>query len=292
MAKQDIYEAVTNSIIEAIESGQTGDKFKLPWDGEMVLPENIQSQNYYRGVNVAMLWAWGMKKGYSSAKWGTYKQWAEKGAQVKKGEKAIKIVFWKTVEIEPSADNEEGQNRMYARWSSVFNADQVEGYEENSDRCEIKRVVQADTFISFIGADIRHGGHRAFYNRKEDYIQIPCPEDFKATKTSSTSDNYYSTLLHEATHWSGAPHRLDRTKGKTFGDDDYIFEELVAELGSAMLCCLTGIMSEPRADHAQYIDSWLDEMKGDKSFIFKAASQAQKAADYLMGFQEKTELAA
>ena len=94
------------------------------------------------------------------------------------------------------------------------------------------------------------------------------------------------------THLSGAPHRLDRTKGKTYGDDDYIFEELVAELGSAMLCCMTGISSDPRADHAQYIDSWLDEMKGDKSFIFKAASQAQKAVDYLIGFQEKIELAA
>lgn len=279
MAKQDIYEAVTNSIIEAIENGQTGDKFKLPWDGDMVMPENVQSQNLYRGVNVVTLWAWRMKKGYNSAKWGTYKQWAEKGAQVKKGEKAIKIVFWKTVEIEPSADNEDGQTKMYARWSSVFNADQVEGYAQESNTGEIKRVVQADRFIRSIGADIRHGGLKAFYHRKEDYIQIPCPEDFKATKTASASDNYYSTIMHELTHHSGAPHRLDRTKGKTFGDDDYIFEELVAELGSAMLCCMTGISSQPRADHAQYIDSWLEEMKGDKSFIFKAASQAQKAVD-------------
>ena len=150
MAKQDIYESVTNAIIAAIENGQTGDKFKLPWDGEMLMPENVQSQNLYRGVNVVTLWAWSMKHGYSSAKWGTYKQWAEKGAQVKKGEKAIKIVFWKTIEIEPSADNEDGETRMYARWSSVFNADQVEGYVEESNAGEIKRVVQADEFIRSI----------------------------------------------------------------------------------------------------------------------------------------------
>ena len=186
-------------------------KFKLPWDGETLMPENVQSQNLYRGVNVVTLWAWSMKHGYSSAKWGTYKQWAEKGAQVKKGEKAIKIVFWKTIEIEPSADNEDGETRMYARWSSVFNADQVEGYVEESNAGEIKRVVQADEFIRSIGADIRHGGRKAYYHRKEDYIQIPCPEDFKATKTASASDNYYSTIMHELTHNAATfvmPHRI------------------------------------------------------------------------------------
>ncbi len=287
MAKLDIYQSVTNSIIEAIENGQTGDKFQLPWAGNMIMPENVASGNMYRGVNVALLWARGYEKKYSSAAWGTYKQWADKGAQVKKGEKGTKIVFWKTIETEPQHDNEEGETRMFARWSSVFNADQVEGFEENAfaPYDELQRIANADNLIDAIGADIRHGGDRAFYHRADDYIQLPCPEDFKATKTASTTENYYSTLMHEIVHYSGAPHRLDRTKGKKFGDDDYVFEELVAELGAAMLCSITGISNEPRADHAQYIDCWLEELKGDKSFIFKAASQAQKAADYLISMQ-------
>ena len=290
MAKLDIYQSVTNSIIEAIENGQTGDKFRLPWVGNMAMPENVASGNTYRGVNVALLWAKGYEKEFSSSTWGTYKQWADKGAQVKKGEKGTKIVFWKTIEIEPQHDNGESETRMFARWSSVFNADQVEGFEGNAPLpCdELQRIANADNLIDAIGADIRHGGDRAFYHRADDYFQIPNPEDFRATKTASATENYYSTLLHEHIHYTGAPHRLNREKGGEFGDAAYAFEELVAEIGAAMLCSLTGISNEPRADHAQYIHNWLEELKGDKSFIFKAASQAQKAADYLLFMQENT----
>ncbi len=148
-------------------------------------------------------------------------------------------------------------------------------------------IGRADKFIDALGADIRFGGNRAFYNKKEDFISLPCSKDFRATKSSTATENYYSTLFHETTHWSGASHRLDRTKGKIFGDDAYAFEELFAELGSAMLCASIGISSQTRADHAQYIDNWLEVLKSDNRFIFKAASQAQKAVDYLQNFQNQ-----
>lgn len=289
MAKLNIYDSVTNSIIKAIEEGQTGDKFKLPWQGEFSVPENVQSQNLYHGINIIVLWLSSMKKDYKSPQWGTYKQWLDEGAQVKKGEKGSQIVFWKSYTSEPSPDNEEEETRMFARWSTVFNADQVEGYDAKAGigNCEVSSIGLADKFIDALGADIRFGGNRAFYNKKEDFISLPCSGDFIATKSSTATENYYSTLFHEATHWSGAAHRLDRTKGKIFGDEAYAFEELIAELGSAMLCASIGISSDTRADHAQYIDNWLEVLKSDNRFIFKAASQAQKAVDYLQSFQNQ-----
>lgn len=115
---------------------------------------------------------------------------------------------------------------------------------------------------------------------------------FKDTTTSTATENYYSTLFHELTHWTGAKHRLDRLNNEKFGGKDYAFEELVAELGAAMCCASTGVTSSPREDHARYIQNWLHALKSDKRFIFAAASQAQKAVDFLFSQQQAETLAA
>ncbi len=125
----------------------------------------------------------------------------------------------------------------------------------------------------------------AFYEQAGDTIGMPDIGRFRDTKTSSATECYYSTLLHELTHWTGAAHRLKRDQGKRYGDKEYAFEELVAELGSAIACGMLGITSSTRPDHAQYIDGWLKALKGDKRFIFSAASHAQKAVDYLVSLQ-------
>ncbi len=285
MSKTDIYESVTNGIIAGLEQGIAGD-VTLPWLGDISMPENIASQNPYKGVNVALLWAQSYRSGYQSPIWGTYKQWVEKGASVKKGEKATKIVFWKSIEVEPQGDNAEAETRMYARWSNLFNLEQVEGYTPKSKAApdDLQKIAQIDNLIEAMGIEVRHGGHKAFYNRKDDYIQLPCPSDFKDTKTASALEHYQATLLHEIIHLSGSPHRLDRKKGQKFGDEDYAFEELVAEIGAAMLCSLYGISTSLRDDHIPYINNWLEELKQDKKFIFKASSQAQKAASYILSF--------
>ena len=281
--KEDIYQSVTNEIIQAIEAGQTADKFQMPWTGYNSIPMSADSQKSYRGVNIPMLWVHQLKGGYKSGLWGTYKQWLEKGAQVRKGEKGSHIVFWKTLDIAAKDDNEEAETRMFARWSVVFNADQVDGFtiSEAKHEGEAANITAADEFVIGSGAVIKPGQDRAFYHKTEDYIGIPDMSRFHDTKTSSATEAYYSTLLHELTHWTGANHRLERAKGKRFGDHDYAFEELVAELGSAMLCATLGITGSTRADHAQYIDGWLKALRDDKRFIFSAASQAQKAVDYL-----------
>lgn len=285
--KPDIYQSVTNAIIAAIEDGQTADKFRLPWTGRLVMPTNASTGNLYRGVNVPVLWAQQEARGLSAGAWASYRQWQEIGAQVQKGAKGTRIVFWKAIDAEPENDNEQEERRMFARWSTVFHAQDVEGYTapEAPDIGTAAQIAEAGAFVRATQADIRQDAHRAFYSPDGDYIALPAPEQFRDTLTSSATECYYATLLHELTHWTGAAHRLDRQPGKRFGDATYAFEELVAELGAAMLCAMLGLNASTRADHAQYIDGWLRGLKQDKRLIFSAASLAQKAADYLFALQ-------
>ena len=177
------------------------------------------------------------------------------------------------------------------RFYTVFNANQVEGYDHHesgtpNDNDLVTRLDNADRYCTGTGADIRHGGAGAFYDRGEDYISIPETRAFVDTPQASATENYYSVLLHELTHWSGAPGRLNRDKAKTRKEiDKYAFEELIAELGAAFLCSKLGIVQTPRDDHALYIKSWLRALKDDKKHVFRAAAQAAKAVDYLDGLQ-------
>jgi antirestriction protein ArdC len=115
---------------------------------------------------------------------------------------------------------------------------------------------------------------------------MPDRARFIGTKSSTPTEAWYSTLLHELTHWSGAEHRMARTFGERFGDDAYAMEEMVAELGAAFLCGDLGITVEPRPDHADYIGHWLRILKADRKAIFTAASAANKASEYLMTFSQ------
>ena len=120
---------------------------------------------------------------------------------------------------------------------------------------------------------------------------MPERERFLGTDTSTPTEAYYGTLLHELTHWTGHKKRCEREFGKRFGDEAYAMEELVAELGSAFLCADIGISPQPRPDHAAYVDHWLKVLKADKKAIFTAASQASKAADFLASLREKAHTA-
>ena len=128
---------------------------------------------------------------------------------------------------------------------------------------------------------ISHGGGRAFYRPATDSIQLPPRDAFIGSPTSTPAEAYYSTMLHELTHWTSAETRCNRQLGKRFGDQAYAIEELVAELGAAFLCADLGITDEPRADHAQYLAAWLSVLKADKKAIFTAASKASEAAAFL-----------
>ena len=289
----DIYQTVTNTIIEAIENGLNG-KLEMPWHRVNLIPENAKTGNCYQGVNIPLLWVYQIKNEYKAPIWATYKQWAELGAQVKRGEKGVPVLFYKSFAVENS-ESEEERTKIIARHSIVFNAEQVEGYEiEKSPPSPslIENIASADSLILSTGADIRHEGQSAFYVPSSDYICIPSRELFKETEDSTATENYYSTLFHELGHWTGAKHRLDRLTAAKFGDENYAFEELVAEICAAMLCASAGVTSSPRPDHAKYIENWLKALKNDKRFIFSASAQAQKAADYIFGASQPTALAA
>ncbi len=154
------------------------------------------------------------------------------------------------------------------------------------------RLNHVDAFIAATKAEFREGGQRAFYRHRDskgdgDFIQMPERNLFTGTATSTPTESFESTRLHELTHWSGADHRLAREFGR-FGDKAYSFEELVAEFSAAFLCAELGITNTPRADHAQYIANWLEVLKGDNKAILTAASFATRAVDYLVGLQPAT----
>ena len=291
----DIYQQITNHIIEAIEAG-VGD-WRMPWhtDGTSSMrPVNAISGKPYRGVNVLALWCAAQEQGYSSDKWATYKQWQESGAQVRKGEKSSLIVFWKIndatngegsdgAEAEGEQPDEPNSRRIFARGYCVFNAEQIEGYTAPPVAApiisEIERIEGAEQFFAGLGAEIRHGGNRAFYRPGTDHIQMPHFESFRDAVA------YYATLAHEVTHWTGAKTRLDRDLSGRFGNEAYAGEELVAELGAAFLAADLSLANEPRPDHAAYVASWLKVLRSDTRAIFTAAAKAQQAIDYAHGLQ-------
>lgn len=286
----DIHQEITTRIITAIEAG-TAEGFRLPWNssGASGRPVNILSKKTYNGVNVLSLWIAALHYGYAHPIWGTYRQWQEKGAQVRKGEKASLVVFYKTYSAD--AESAEGQDqepqnteRLVARASWVFNADQVDGYQNPNplpSKPVFEPVEAAERFAGRLGAQIRESGSKAFYSPSDDVVNMPDRIRFHGTETMSAGEAYYATLMHELTHWSGAPARLDRDLKNRFGSEAYAMEELVAELGSAFLCADLGITAETRPDHASYIANWLKVLKSDKKAIFTAASKAQQAVDYL-----------
>jgi antirestriction protein ArdC len=278
----DIYEKVTRQIIEAMERG--AGSYRMPWHmtgADRFAPANAASRRPYRGINVLLLWLLADHHGYTSGEWATYNQWQELGAQVRKGEKAALIVFWKISERSPEETDEQEEpssNRsILARGYHVFNAAQVDGYAPKAAPVlsESERVESAERFFSLQNVTLEHGGSRACYSPQDDVIHMPPFSCFR------DAASYYSVLGHEETHATGAKHRLDRDLKSRFGEESYAMEELVAELGAAFLCSTLGLASEPRADHAAYLSGWLKVLKQDKRAIFTAASQAQKAVDWM-----------
>jgi antirestriction protein ArdC len=257
----------------------------MPWhtSGKFAFsPINVSSKKPYRGINTVCLWAAAQAKGYERGEWATYQQWQDKGAQVRKGEKATTVVFWKFANNSESEDGDEspktGSRLLFTRGYAVFNAAQVDGYtpKADPDMPMPERIERADAFFQAIGANVRHGGNRAYYAPDSDYIQMP---PFGAFIENVA---YYSTLAHEHTHWTTKVARCDRQLGKRFGDHAYAAEELIAELGAAFTCAHLGLSTEPREDHAQYIKSWLNVLKADSRAIFTAASKAQRATDWMI----------
>ncbi len=292
--KQDIYDRVTSKIVADLESGVL--TWVQPWQiikhaaGSITRPLRASGEKY-RGINVLILWATALEKSYICPIWLTVQQGNKLGAYVKKGEKATYVFFFdkfKKTEVDKKTGEATLKEIFFGRSYAVFNGEQFNGLPghftatvEPVRLTPIERDSVCEAFFANTGADVRHGGNRAFYRRSDDFIQLPKPEQFQST------ESYYGAKAHEFIHWTAHPKRLDRQFGEKFGDQKYAIEELVAEIGAAFLCADLAITPEPGADHAAYVGSWLKALKEDKRLIFSAAAQAQKAADFLHGLQPK-----
>lgn len=272
-----IYQQVTDQIIKQLESGAA--PWVKQWQGSNGSgSHNVITGKQYQGINTLILSMSAAAGGFKSNTWGTYKQWLEKGGQVRKGTKGTTIIFYSPVSgTKVTASGEEKSYHYVLKSYSVFNGDQIDGYTAPVLPVKTFNSIAAlESLAVASGAVIKHGGDKAYFSPSQDFIQMPNKLDF------SSEPAYYATLLHELAHWSGAASRLNRDLSGRFGNEAYAAEELIAELSAAFLCAQYQIDGDLR--HAGYIASWLKVLKNDNKAIFKAAALAQKAADYIKAF--------
>jgi antirestriction protein ArdC len=280
------------------------EKGVAPWQkhwekGSFGMPFNPTTENTYRGGNAIHLIATALQRGYDDPRWLTYKQAAENGCQVQKGQKGTQIEYWEYPSRQVAAGGQvdspderprDKEQRPIHRVYTVFNAKQIDGMPafERKEHPEWEVIQSGERILENSGAKILHGQNdQAFYDRVNDFVHLPAKTAFPKTA------DYYGTALHELAHWSGHPHRLNRqtlTESYRFGDTSYAKEELRAELTSVFLAAESGIPHDA-ARHAAYVDSWVQTLKGDKNEIFRAARDANHAADFLLTLEREKSVA-
>jgi antirestriction protein ArdC len=275
----NVYEIVTDKIIKQLESGVA--PWRRPWRTE--LPVNLISQKAYRGINIFLLGS----QGYGSQYWLTYNQAAKIGGNVKRGEKSSLVTFWNIGEEKTrrmSDGTEKTSKPILLRYYSVFNLEQTEGIAEKLGLSSTAHIADIDACERIVAempnAPAREQSDRAWYRPSTDSVGMPAKSSFVG------SEEYYSTLFHELTHSTGHRSRVGREGIETlntFGSESYSKEELVAEMGAAMLCGVSGILPATLENSAAYLKTWIARLKSDCKLIVQAASAAQKAADYIRG---------
>jgi antirestriction protein ArdC len=293
--RASLYDEVTAKIIGQLEAGVF--PWAQPWSSVAAvgLPRNAISERPYSGINVLILWGAVIDGCYPSQDWLTFRQALAAGGCVRKGERGQTVFyadrFIPDSEREGEHENggaQDGEPRSipFLKRFVVFNAAQCDGLPERltadpTPPPEREQHEQAEALIAATGADFRIGGTRAFYDVGGDYVQVPPQPAF------THQIDFYRTALHELGHWTGAKKRLARDQSGGVGTALYAREELCAELASAFLCAALGII--PTVRHADYLASWLAVLRADNRAIFKAASHASKAADYLLEFARESE---
>lgn len=293
MAKErfDIKQHVTEAIIEEIEAGTP--PWRKPWTGEtggasFPLRHNGEA---YRGINILILWLTSMNRGYTSARWMTFKQARELGGCVRKGETSTKSVYYGTYEKETEGETGETETctSRFAKSFSVFNADQIDGLPDDyyirpapPRALGTEADARLDAFFAATGAKIvTTDDPRAYYSPQDDHVHMP------PIATFHDAACYYGCLSHEVGHYYLADHRIG-TQKKFTTKAEYAMGELEAEIFSAFLAVHLGF--EPHFDQtAAYVEGWLKALKEDRNAIFSAAAQAQKAFDHVVGLVADSE---
>ncbi|WP_449472594.1 ArdC family protein [Sphingobium chungangianum] len=284
--RANLYDEVTRRIVAELEEGRF--PWVRPWGQtggtSPGIPRNALTARPYSGVNILILWGAVIERGWPSQSWLTFRQALAAGGNVRKGEQGVTVVYADrfTPEAEKQRARESGEDARavpFLKRFTVFNVAQCEGLRpglaaDPEPLPEREIVPLAEAVIAASGVDFRIGGSEAFYLPAHDYVQVPPQPAF------FHQINYYRTALHELTHATGHVSRLDRKLMNGLGGKDYAREELVAEMGSAFLCAALGIV--PTVRHADYLASWLDVLREDNRAIFRAASAASKAADWIL----------
>jgi len=284
----NVYQIITDRIIALLQEGTVA--WHKPWDPAQGAPRNLVSKKPYRGINVFLL----MGTRFSSPYWLTFRQAQELGGSVKAGSKATPVVFWKLLQrtrqddaADSAANGERNEDAIpLIRYYSVFNLDQINGIPSpNPSKEPFIPLTRCEEVVAGMpaGPAIQHQGTQAYYSPQEDLINMPPKEVFK------DAEGYYSTIFHEMTHSTGHKTRLNRpgiTDICRFGETNYSKEELVAEMGAAFLCGVTGIQNQTIDNSTSYIANWLKRLDDDTKLVVHAAAQAQKAVDYILGFKE------
>ena len=285
MNRTEIQEIVTNNIISALDAGVV--PWQKPWDGYGG-QTSLSTGKAYRGVNTLILDAVQMSHGYGLPLWGTYKQIAALGGQIRKGEKGTPIVFWKKLEKE--SDDGEKSSFMMMKFYTVFNVDQADGVEIPArflvEREPVDVLEGVGEALSY-GPVVRHVAQdKAYYEAGTDRITLPALEQF------ASPEKYAATALHEVAHSTGHESRLARLDSSApFGCASYAEEELVAEIAAAMLATVIGVRVE-WDQTAAYVASWLRVLRNDRAMIVSAAQKAQKAVDVVLAASMVQEVAA
>jgi antirestriction protein ArdC len=275
-----VYEIVTEKIIKQLESGVA--PWRRPWTCQT--PANLITQKEYRGLNVLTL----ASQGFPSRFWLTFNQATKLGGRIRKGEKSSPVIFWNIGdERETTAQDgaKETSRPFLLRYYSVFNLWQAEDIDipasllqETRTNNPIETCEQLVTKMpnppAFEQSD------KAWYSPSNDVVGMPARGLFHS------SEEYYATEFHELAHSTGHPKRLHRENFDnpvSFGSESYSKEELIAEMTAAMLCGITGIEQRILDNSAAYLNTWIARLKSDSRLLVSAASQAQKAADFIQG---------
>lgn len=282
MNKFDIYEVVTQKIIDRLEAGVI--PWQKPWRNSGGMPSNLITKRPYNGINFWLL----LSLNYTSPFYLTFEQVKSLNGNVRKGEKSTMVVFWKILESEDKSG--EIKKTPFLRYYNVFNLTQTEGIDpakvpvtEAFDH-DFNPIAAAESIIHNWSdcPKIKWGEDAAYYSPSIDTVCMP------DQRTFFHDEQCYSTLFHELVHATGHSRRLGRQekiKNHQFGSQDYSQEELVAEMGAAYLCGITNIEQETIENNAAYIKSWIRTFKDDPKVLVLAAAQAQKAVDYILMHQ-------
>ena len=286
--RNSLYQEVTDKIVDELEQGRV--PWVQPWGqakASLNLPRNAVMRRRYSGINILILWGAVIEKSFACQNWITFRQALNLGGHVRKGERGTAICYAdrfipKAERERAESEGEESEGVPFLKRYTVFNVEQCEGlpddvFEGATPLPEREFIPRAEALIQATKADIRIGGDRAFYVPAADYIQIPPQPAF------FQQINYYRTCFHELGHWTGHASRLARDLSGSHGSNLYAREELVAEMGSAFLCASLSIV--PTVRHAHYLGSWLEVLREDDRAIFRAASLASKAAEFILAFR-------